>query len=157
MSELRSIQLAIELAESQRDELALVQARAQRSLGAAQEQMLQLQGYASDTDTRWIGGASITRSTELIRHHYQFMERLQQAIEMQRGVLAKLEHQLELERQAVLQAEFRLSGLNQILKSRKASLLLKQKKRDQQQTDEFAALLHSRNRALKRQEDPHDH
>lgn len=157
MSELRSIQLAIGLAESQRDELALVQARAQRSLDAAQEQMQQLQGYASDTDTRWIGGASITRSTELIRHHYQFMERLQQAIEMQRGVLVKLTQQLELERQAVLQAEFRLSGLNQILKTRKAGLLLKQRKREQQQTDEFAALQHSRIKALSRQEDTHDH
>lgn len=157
MSELRSILLAIELAEGQRDDLALVQARAQRSLDAAQEQMLQLQGYAMDTDARWIGGGGITRSTELIRHHYQFMERLQQAIDMQRGALAKLEQQLELERQALLQAEFRLSGLNQILKTRKAGLLLKQRKREQQQSDEFAALLHSRTKALSRQEDTYDH
>jgi len=157
MSELRSIHLAIELATSQRDALSQAHAQAQRNVGFSQDQMAQLQGYARDTDVRWIGASSVTRSAELLRHHYQFMERLQQAIGLQEGVMAKMQQQLDLAHQALLQAEFRLSGLNQILKSRQAALLLKQKRREQQQTDEFAALLHTRKKMLNTQGDTHDH
>ncbi len=157
MSELRSIHLAIELATSQRDALAQAHAQAQRNLGFSHDQMAQLQGYARDTDVRWMGASSVTRSAELIRHHYQFMERLQQAINLQVGVMDKMQQQLAEAHKALLQAEFRLSGLNQILKSRQAALLLRQKRREQQQTDEFAALMHTRKKLLNKQGEPHEH
>ena len=148
MSELRSILLAIELATRQRDELAKAAARAKRNVGFAEDQMAQLQGYATETDSRWTGAAPGVLSAELIRHHYQFMDRLQQAIGMQSGVLVNSRRQLELANKTLLQAEFRLSGLNQILKTRQAAALRKQERREQRQTDEFAAMLHTRTRAL---------
>ncbi len=157
MSELRSIHLAIELATRQRDELVQAKARAAQNMRGAQNQMLQLQSYANDTDARWIGSAAVARSAALVGHHYQFMDRLQQAIGMQQGFLENMEQQLEVARQALLQAEIRLSGLNQILKSRQAALLLKQRKREQQQTDEFAALLHARGKRRNTQGDTHEH
>ena len=83
MSQHKSIRLAIELATRQRDEAARAVAHMNRNLGFARDQMAQLDGYAADTDARLIGARDGVLSAELIRHHYQFMDRLQQAISLQ--------------------------------------------------------------------------
>ncbi len=85
MSALKSVQLAIELATRDRDELAKVVARVERSLAFAHNQMAQLEGYAAETEALDGLGHAQCVSTELMRHHYQFMDRLQQAISMQSG------------------------------------------------------------------------
>jgi len=156
MSELKSVLLAIEHATLRRDELAKAVARVERSLGFAHDQMAQLQGYAADTDGRWIGSAARALSLELVRHHYQFMDRLQQAIGLQSGVVAGTVRQLEQAKLSLLQAEFRLSGLTQILKVRQAGLQRNERRREQRQTDEYAALLYSRNRARPMSGEKHD-
>jgi flagellar FliJ protein len=85
------------------------------------------------------------------------MDRLQQAIVMQTGVISGVVQQLEQAKRNLLQAEFRLSGLNQILKTRKAALLRGQQVREQRQTDEFAAMQHARNRAMPMSGERHDY
>lgn len=147
MSKLKSIQLAIELAERQRDECAKVVAQAKRTHSFSLHQMDQLRGYASDTDARWMGSSATQLSAELIRHHYQFMARLQQAITLQGDSVANSLRQVESVEKALLQAEYRLSGLNHVLKTRQSALLLLEKRREQRDTDEFAAMQHARNRA----------
>ena len=62
MSELRSIELAIELATRKRDEFAKAVARVEKTLQFAQNQMNQLEGYAAETDARWIRSGSEGRS-----------------------------------------------------------------------------------------------
>jgi len=146
MSELRSIVLAIELATRQRDDLAKVVARTRRTLGGAQHQMAQLQGYAGETDARWSSPNYVALSAELIRHHYQFTARLQQAIVLQTDAISKANRQVELTAQALLQAEFRLAGLKQVLETRQAAQQLTQRRREQRLTDEFAGMQHARTR-----------
>lgn len=157
MSGLKSVLLAIEHASLRRDELAKAVARVERSQIFARDQMAQLKGYAADTDARWTGSGARGLSLELVRHQYQFMDRLQQAIELQSGVLANTARQLDLAKANLLQAEIRLSGLNQILKSRQIAMLSQQRRREQRQTDEFAALQYTRNRALPMSGEKHDH
>lgn len=147
MPQLKSIRLAIELATRRRDEAAKVLAAAKRTQGFSQGQMAQLQGYAQDTDARFIGSTTVVLSAELIRHHYQFAERLQQAIALQTGVLGNSRRQVELSEKALLEAEFRLAGLNHILKTRQVALQLIQKRREQRATDEFASMQHARTQA----------
>ena len=156
MSALKSVLLAIEHASLHRDELAKALARVERSLGFARGQMAQLKGYSTDTDARWTGSAARGLSKELVLHQYQFMDRLQQAIGLQSGVLANTTRQLELAKTNLLQAEIRLSGLNQILKARQAAVLSQQRRREQRQTDEFAAMQYTRNRALQMSGEKHD-
>lgn len=148
MAELRGVLLAIEHATLRRDEMAKIVARAERSVQFANQQMAHLEGYAAETDARWMSSAARDLSLEIVRHQYQFMDRLQQAIAMQTGVIAGVQRQLEQAKGNLLQAEYRLSGLNRILKERKAVLLQGQRRREQRQMDEFAAMLHARNRAL---------
>jgi flagellar FliJ protein len=157
MSQLRSVLLAIEHATIRRDRLAQVTASVERNLQFAHQQLAQLQEYAADTDARWIGSAAREISAQIIRHQYQFMDRLQQAIVMQTDVIAGVVSQLEQARANLLQAEFRLAGLNQILKTRKVHLLRVQQLREQRQTDEFAAMQHARNRALPMSGETHDY
>ena len=144
MSDLRSIVLAIEMATRKRDELAKAAARLEKTLQFSQNQMTQLEGYAAETDARWVNPGNEGRSVELMRHHYQFMERLQHAIGLQSGVMAQTGQQVESAKKLLLQSEYRLAGLNQVLKTRQSEVLLKERRREQRQTDEFAAMLHAR-------------
>ena len=156
MSALKSVLLAIEHATLHRDAMAKAAARVQRNLNFALTQMAQLQGYAADTDMRWTGTASRGVCVELMRHQYQFMDRLQQAIALQSDELIQSEAQLTQAKATLLQAEFRLLGLNQILKTRQTALLRTQRQRQQRHTDEFAAMQHARNRALPMSGEKHD-
>lgn len=144
MLQLKSILLAIDLATRKRDELARSAVRTQQNLKFAQGQMDQLEGYAADTDGRWLQPEAQARSAELIRHHYQFMDRLQQAITLQSGVIMNTGKQVAAANSLLLQAEQRLAGLTQVLKVRQAELLQIQRRAEQRQTDEFAAIAYAR-------------
>lgn len=139
MNAFKSLHLAIELASSQREQaLAQLQA-AQRAQRSAQGQMNQLQQYAQETDQRWMGAAQVSTSAELVRHQYQFMGRLNQAIAMQVGVIEGADRRVEGARQALLQTELRLASLKQVLGQRQSALNQLQQRQEQKQMDEFAA------------------
>jgi flagellar FliJ protein len=142
MAKLHAIELAITLATRQRDALAQKYAQTQRNCDLARTQLAQLQGYSQETDERWIGAQATPRSAELIRHHYQFSDRLLQAAQMQQGVIANLERQRGQAHQHLLQAEFKLAGLQQVLKARHALLQRAMQRSEQRASDEFAAMRH---------------
>jgi flagellar protein FliJ len=145
MANLKSVHLAIEQATRQRDELAKAFLQAQRNKTAAQDQLGQLEGYAHETDARLLGsGGSMGLSAGLIHNHYQFMERLQHAIGIQSSSINNLDWKLDHAHKALLQAEFRLAGLKQWLKKQLDAAEVIQRRRDQRQMDEFAALQYSR-------------
>lgn len=147
MSAVKSFLLAIDLATRKRDMAAQVLMRIQSVCLFAQEQMSQLEVYASETASRWTVAARSGTTPELLRHHYQFLDRLQQAIGLQQGVLAAESRKLEHAKRLVLEAEFRLVSLQQVLKKKQAGLALIQSRREQKQMDEFAALQTRRTRA----------
>jgi len=150
---LHGLQLAIELAERKRDERAQALAQSQRQVQMGQQQLQQLQSYAKDTDARWTQGHNMALSLELIRHHYQFVERLQHAIGMQDGVIANLVRQETQCRAALMQAEMRVSGLKQVLEKRKLLLVAAEQRREQGRMDEMAALVYARRAASAHLED----
>ena len=72
--------LAIEGAMRARELAAKDLTRIQLHVVSAQGQLDQLEHYAADTEARW-GNLSRTQTTaELMRHHYQFLDRLHHAI-----------------------------------------------------------------------------
>jgi flagellar FliJ protein len=144
MPKFRALELAIEQATQQRDGQARKHAQAQRTLQFAHGQLAQLQNYSNDTDSRWVGGTAVDLSVELIKHHYQFMDRLQNAVTMQQGVIETMERQVAAAHQVLLQAEYRLAGFKNVLKSRRAAQGVVEQRREQRVTDEFAAMRHAR-------------
>ena len=151
MADSSGLLLAISLAERKRDEVIRALAQSQQNVQAAMGQLDQLRSYAGDTDHRWVSTGSVGLSVELIKHHYQFSGRLQQAISMQDGVIANLQRHVEGVKQQLQLAESRLSGLNSVLKKRRAEAERVAQRRDQAQMDEMAAQLFARTRAQQTQ------
>lgn len=144
MSAVKSVLLAIEVATSRRDRAGTSLLHVQRAHLFAQDQMTQLQTYAAETEAKWAAAAQVSTTPELMRHHYQFMDRLHHAMGLQVGVLEETGQKVEAARRVLLEAEFRLSGLNQVLKKKQAEIALMQSRRDQKQMDEFAAVVGAR-------------
>ena len=140
MSAVKSFLLAIALATRKRDEAAQVVVRVQSAHLFAQDQMSQLEVYAAETASRWTATAQLGTTPELLRHHYQFLDRLQQAIGLQQEVLANESRKVDHAKRLVLEAEFGLVSLQQVLKKKQTALALIQSRRAQKQMDEFAAL-----------------
>lgn len=140
MSALKSVQLAIEVATGKRDQAGKLLLQVQQAHLFAQDQLAQLEGYAQESEAKWAANAQVSTSPELMRHHYQFMGRLHQAIGLQQGVLYNSAHKMEQAKQVLLEAEFRLVGLKQVLKKKQADLAKLQGRREQKQMDEMAAL-----------------
>ena len=153
MPAFKSLFLARQLAESRRDEAANQVAQVLREQAFAQSQMAQLQGYADETDARWQASAQQGAAPEMLRHHYQFMGRLSQAIELQQHTLARMQERVDAVRQALVQAEVYLSGLDVLIKKRQAQVAAQMQRRDQKQMDEFAAMQTQRKLAMLQEED----
>ena len=119
----------------------------ERYCTSAQGQMQQLRSYAADKDAGWIDASPGVFSSELIRHHYQFVGRLQQAMGMQTGVLENANAQVREARTLLTNAEIRLEGLSRILKLRIGAKDLLLKRREQKQTDDFASQQYARKRS----------
>lgn len=144
MSGVKSVLLAIDVATQKRDQAGKYLGQLQRALLFAQDQKNQLESYAVDAEAKWTAVAQVSATAELMRHHYQFMERLYHAIDLQKGVLKDQEQQVENARKQLLHAEFRLAGLKRVLERKKAEQAVVQTRREQRQTDEFAAQQYGR-------------
>ena len=147
MSALKSVLLAIDVAIRQRDDAGMVLAQIQRNWQSAQDQIGQLESYAADTESKWAVSARVRATPEIMRHYYQFMDRLQQAITLQRDVLAGLEREFSAARKLLLGAEIRVASLNQLLGKKQSGIQKLQAGREQKHQDEFAAMQHRRLRA----------
>lgn len=144
----RSLLLAIDLATARRDEALAQMQRAVHAEAFAQDQMHQLKQYASETEQRWLQGAQVSTSSEMLHHHYQFMGRLNLAIALQDGVLASHRQRVEAARQALMTAEFRLASFKQLLASRQATVAKARQRQEQKQMDEFASQQTQRQKRL---------
>ena len=145
MTSFHGLQLAIEQAERLRDERAKVVARLEAHLGSLQAQLFRLETYAQETEKRWINGAHLQISSELLRHHYQFMGRLQHAMSLQMEVISATRNDITAARNAQMVVEVRLHGLREVLSKRHKHMERVELRREQHRSDEFAALAHARN------------
>ena len=76
----------------------------------------------------------------VLQHHHQFMGRLEHAIGLQSGVVQEQARRVEQARQALLQAELRLTSLRKVVERKQHELAIAQMRREQKQTDERASL-----------------
>ena len=147
MAQARGVIVAMELAERQRDLAAQNLARVRQARHMAGVQMEQLTGYAGETGQKLVmwGQSSTGVAPEVLSHHVQFMARLEQTIEMQRGVIASQDRAVQAAERQLQQAELRLTSLRQVLSRRELSAAAVQSRREQKETDELAAMRHRLN------------
>ena len=139
MSALKSIVFAIGMTSQKRDAHVQMLNRYKRVLDFANEQMSQLNSYAEETSDKWLVSSQRGTSPELMCHHYQFMARLQDAIILQTDVLSHAEHAVQSAHKNYLEAEIRLASLELMKKKLQTDMDVKSSRREQKQTDEFAA------------------
>ena len=149
MTGLSSMQLAVELATRQRDQLRLDLAQVLQTLEAAQDQFNQLESYAQETQARWITQSQTDSTPQVMRHYYQFMEKLYQAIALQRQVLQDAERQVQAHKKVLLEAEFKLASRQTVCDNMYREATRRRDKIEQKQFDEMAALLY-RSRRIER-------
>lgn len=143
MSAMSGLQVAVDLALGKRDAAAQLLAQARQTWIAAQLQLDQLENYAQETTARWSKQlASCT--PELMRHHYQFMERLNHAAGLQTGIVAERARTVSSAAFALREAECRLESLRQVHAARERELRMALGRREQKQSDEQAALQYRR-------------
>lgn len=146
MSAVKSILLAIDVATRKRDQAGQGLTYVQSAHLFAQDQMVQLESYATETESRWTAAAQTSTTPEVLRHHYQFMDRLHHAIGLQSAALESASRKVDGAKRLVLEAEFRLTSLKQVLKKKQGDIAILQTRREQKQMDEFAALRSSQSK-----------
>lgn len=142
-----ALQVALAMAERQRDATRNALNEARASAHAASEQMQQLQSYAGETDARWGTRAGAVMAPEVMFHHRHFMGRLSHAMGMQTTVLCDHERRVSLAEQQLLALELRVATLKKLVVRREHEAALLLQRREQKQTDERASLT-LRQRAL---------
>ncbi len=144
MSTVKGLMLAIEAAQRAREHATADLLRVMQATRSAQSQMDQLEHYALETEAKW-GTASLrVSSAELMRHHYQFLNRLQHAIGLQRLTLGQLADQTVAAQSALLQIDLRLASLQKIDARQRAAQAAAANRQEQRQMDELASLQFSK-------------
>lgn len=142
MSSLQTLLLAVDLAVRKRDAAIQDLGQSEQAMVAAQGQMEQLEGYAKETETRWTVHGQISTTPELMRHHYQFMDRLSHAMALQQHVLRDRAARVEASKAGVVQAEIRLASLKKVCERKREAMAREQGRREQREIDEMAATQH---------------
>lgn len=140
MSNLNALAVAVEAASRKRDDARKMLLSVLAAQKTAHAQLQQLEDYATETQSRWGMRADATVKPEVMYHHYQFMDRLGHAAGIQSGVVSAQARRVETARNALLQAEIRLTSLRKVMDKRRYDLEMHQMRKDQKQTDERAAL-----------------
>ena len=102
-------------------------------------QLDQLEMYAGETEARWTSQARIAATPELMHHHYQFMARLYQALDMQRAVMLQHAQRVETAIRSLRATELRLGSLQKVAAAHLAEAARSAARREQKEVDEFAA------------------
>jgi len=151
---MRGLQLAIDVATGRRNEASRVWVETDRGYRQACAQMAQLDSYALETESKWAVAAQVRAAPEIVHHYYQFMGRLEQAIDLQGGVVADLLRQSTAARQVLLEAELRLVSLTRLLEKRQSEARRRHAGQEQRHSDELAAQQHRRMLAARQTQEP---
>jgi flagellar FliJ protein len=144
MTTIQTLNKVVELAEKRRDEALGNLGRMQRELQIAQDQMDQLSAYAQESQSRWQARSSVGVDTALLMHHRQFMQKIDHAMEFQRGVLGERQAMIERGQEQVFAAERDLAGLRKFTERKQQAITHRAERQDQKHTDELALAIHLR-------------
>jgi flagellar FliJ protein len=143
---IQTLNKVVELAHKRRDEALARLAQLQREMAQAEDQMQQLQTYADEAQARWSQRSSTGVDANVLHHHRQFMQKIDHAMDFQRGVLGQRQTQLDQGQQQVHVAERDLAGLRKYTDGKVQALLQRAQREEQKQTDEMALAIHLRQR-----------
>jgi flagellar protein FliJ len=141
MTELQPLMTLLAHTEGARDEALAHSQRQDAAHRAAQTQAEQLLSYRRDYEQRWGEHFSRQAKVELLHCYQGFIERLSQAIEQQSRAAALAASQAGTAGAALREAEMRVASVRKLIERRIAERQHSDDRREQKQSDEFAARL----------------
>lgn len=126
-------------AERERDAAVAQVQQASDALATAQNQAEQLVQYRKEYEGRFREQFSKNSSVSILQCYQGFSSRLSQAIDQQQQIAAHAERKVELARDELREQEMRVASVRKLLERRLTEQRLAADRRDQKQTDEFAA------------------
>jgi flagellar FliJ protein len=139
MTDLHPLTVLLGQNERQRDTAIAEHQRAQNTSAAAAAQAEQLLAYRRDYEQRWSAQFCREGKIELVRCYQSFMERLTQAVEQQSAVATHAAQQVERALTTLRATEMRCAAVRKLIERRLLEQRLAADRRDQKQSDEFAA------------------
>ena len=126
-------------AERERDASLASMQRAVEAHQAAQSQAEQLVAYRGEYEARFKDQFSRKSSIDILQCYQGFSARLGQAIDQQQNIAGHAALKLEQARESLRDQEMRVVSVRKLLERRVTELRQMADRRDQKQTDEFAA------------------
>ena len=139
MNELQPLLLLLAHNERLRDTALASHLRAAAASHAATAQAEQLHTYRSEYEQRWRSQFAQSGQSEVVRCYQSFMERLTHAVEHQARVQMHASQQVEHAHGALCEAELRCAAVRKLIERRTLEQRLATDRREQKQSDEFAA------------------
>ncbi|MBC7731303.1 MAG: flagellar export protein FliJ [Bacteriovorax sp.] len=139
MTNIHTLTVLLGRNESQRDTAIAEHLRAVAHRQAASAQAEQLRAYRHEYEQRWSAQFAVEGRIELVHCYHGFMARLTQALEHQLRVETHAESQVERALGLLHESELRCASVRKLIERRSLEQRLADERRDQKQTDEFAA------------------
>jgi len=139
MHDLQPVMALLAQAEKERDEAQAHARRMGDALDAARTQAEQLVVYRREYEQRWGQRFASQGQIELVQCYQGFIVRLNQAVEHQARVQEQAARLLEHARRALQEQELRVASVRKLIERRVGERQLREGRREQKQTDEFAA------------------
>jgi len=139
MTDLQPLLILLGQHERQRDAALTGHQRALAASSAAADQAEQLRSYRRDYEQRWSAQFCREGKIELVRCYQSFVERLTQAVEQQTRIAEHAAAQAERALVALRECELRCASVRKLIERRTQEQRLAADRRDQKQSDEFAA------------------
>lgn len=135
---LSSLELAIEASARACEKATADLSLLRQLLSAAEAQMQQLSDYQGETLRRWQQRTTQATHQALMRHHHQFVGKLDDAMQLQARVIEERTLAVDQARERLLDAERRRLGLERYRDRLMAEQRLMRARREQQASDEWA-------------------
>ena len=136
---LQTLQTLLDHAARERDETLAVLMQAEDQTRRLREQLQQLQAYHADYSARAPGQGGHAVAIDQLRSHHAFMQRLDQALGQQQGLLEGADAHAALQRQVLLERETRVASVRKLIERRTQEQQRSAARREQQRSDEAAA------------------
>ena len=136
---MQTLLLLLKHAETDRDAALAASDLATRAERATHAQLIQLEGYRRDYETRW--GAHFSQGGEiaLVRCYHDFMGRLNQAVEKQQQATFLAIGNKDAALQTLRERELRVASVGKLIERRTREMRVSFERRDQKQFDEMSA------------------
>ena len=139
-----SLQTLLSHAEHERDEAMATSLQAEENGRRLRQQWDKLQTYHADYAARAPALGGRAAPIDALRSHHAFMQRLDQALAQQQGLLQAAEQRITQQRQTLLELEIRVASVRKLQERRLHEAQRNTQRLEQRRSDDSAAQRHTR-------------